>query len=310
MANEEETYEALSSTLMCLKSISQLIHDFHAQSSPPSSKLLSPSSSTTTTTTTPSPVVPSFVEDGGGAAAELQRALYGALKTTKRLIDEHLLNVETSLLSYDAETLVPLDELLLAGLPAEVIRTFRGKYLLPLSLQGRKETFDPAMKEKIRASVDSSLPVLREENSALDAQIRAALRIPCGHTAFSWLGDEPHGERATPSGHTKYSFPPSDPGDDDANGGRLLLSLRAIVEDVRAFERTKTFHRFLLNGIVAQKRQQTDYSKDNFSYGTTPYQSYLRLSENSDFKAAVNASKCAGSSPVGKKKQLFYIALG
>jgi len=218
----------------------------------------------------------------------LQKEVYGALSLTKRLAEEHMLQPKYSVDDHDVAVLVPLDELVSSSLPKEVVKEMREKYFLPISVKAREAAYPafPELDTEIMESIDPSLRTNRQEQEALESEIRAALKIPLGHSVFSWLGGG--SQTSTPLGHTSYSFPLN--GDLD----HPIMCLREIVRDVRAFEKTKTFHKFLLRGVIAKKRDGEEegesYTKGNFSYGTTPYQSYMRLAGNSEYMAAIEST--------------------
>jgi hypothetical protein len=263
---QDAIYGTISQTLLCLKCVSQLLHDQPKKTSPPAT------------------------------SEKAQKEVYRVLSLTKRFAEEHLLQSKTSVADHDATVLEPFDELLTTLLPSDVLLSLKEKYCFPVGVKNREATYPPSpgLDSKILASIDPTVSINSLEQTVLDQEIRRILNIPLGHTEFSWLGGGTL--TTTPLGHTPYSYPL------DGDLDHPLICLREIVRDVRAFERTKTFHKFLLRGIIAQKRDENGegdgYSKENYSYGTTPYQSYTKLAENVEYRAAVEATKSSGGRAV------------
>ena len=256
---QDEIYGTVSTVLLCLKCISQFLHDLPKKKAPPTT------------------------------LEKAQKEVYRVLSLTKRFAEEHLLQPKSSVAEHDAAVLEPFDELLSTLLPSDVLLSLKEKYCFPVGVKNREASHPPssALDSKILATLDPTVGINISEQVLLDQEIRRILNIPLGHTEFSWLGGDTL--TSTPLGHTSYSFPL------DGDLDHPLICLRDIVRDVRAFERTKTFHKFLLRGVIAQKRDENGegdgYSKENYSYGTTPYQSYTKLAENAEYKTAVEATK-------------------
>jgi len=109
------------------------------------------------------------------------------------------------------------------------------------------------------------------------------LGVPASHTVFSWYSCSP----VLPNSHTSYSYENPLP-----SAISQLGVLAEIVQSIRQTESTKSFVKMLLKDSIAQTREDDrPYSLDNFSYGTTPYQSYKKLANSKYVGAAFSSCR-------------------
>ena len=169
---------------------------------------------------------------------------------TKRLLDEATLGCTVDLLdlqTYNA-SLEDVDELLQKALHESDLKALHAQYALPLSFGPRSSALKGVDPSSVLEGIDPSLRSNRGEMACLDDKIRAELRVPIGHTPYSWYGKSDK----TPTGHTAYSSPP-------VHNKHPLLALKDILVDVRAYEKGRAFHKFLLRGVAGL--QGGEYSK-------------------------------------------------
>ena len=126
-----------------------------------------------------------------------------ALERTKKLLDEATLGGRVSLASLDA-VLSDLDVRLVED--KVNVEALKARHVLPLSFGARSEALRGVERSAVLEGIDPSLRANREEMAALDDVVRSELRVPVGHTPYSWYGTTGR----TPIGHTAYSSPPMD----------------------------------------------------------------------------------------------------
>ena len=117
------------------------------------------------------------IDKSGIASATLeqvQRELYGALSSTKRFSEEHLLNTKDSVVDLDETVLVPLDEMLKSSLSSEQILSLEARYCFPVSVKAREAAYpsSPSLESEILRSIDPSLIVNSLEQEVLDDEVR------------------------------------------------------------------------------------------------------------------------------------------
>ena len=178
-----------------------------------------------------------------------------ALEKSKKLLDEATLGGDVDLATFDDTILINLDARLVES--KVDLEALKARHVLPLSFGPRSEALEGIERSAVLEGIDPSLRANREEMAALDDVVRRELRVPVGHTSYSWHGTTGR----TPIGHTAYSSPPL------AGGKHPLLALREVLADIREYERGDAFRKFLVRGVAGQ--QGGEYSKTNFSYGTT-----------------------------------------
>ena len=192
-----------------------------------------------------------------------------------------------------------LDCTLLTLLPPSLLNSLTNSHLLPTHPSSRSPS-SPLV------ATDMHLSSSISEKALLNKLLRKDLNVPSHHTVFSW--SEPTANNTVPLGHTSYTFPPL------PSSPSPYRTLLALLDDVRKVERTKGFSKMLLQDtLTLLNAPEMDYTKANFSYGSTPYQSYLAISSSPHYQSALSLSRSSKTRPLVLGSSLgllnFYVSL-
>lgn len=114
--------------------------------------------------------------------------------------------------------------------------------------------------------------------------------------------------RAVPSGHTTASWGVPCPSD----ARWRLTTLVRITQQLRALERTPEFARGLVASTaeVASQPGSADYSRDNFSFGSTPFHTWFAVFQHPVVAAATAAANVGDPCAAGAHVAVFGSSYG